>query len=149
MTLSLNLYFLILATSLKEEFQKWHRYTRRQTNTSDCSLLSCSFAVKNIGLKTNTFSQRMSPIVACCWFIVCLILMDFRSLVLVTMRSFQLMKRMDMSCLVSRFDARIDLIKTLAQFLSEILNLGKISNYLINQLEIFNISSLSCKKFFY
>ena len=55
----------------------------------------------------------MSPMVACCWFVDCLILMDFRSLVLVTIRSFQLMKRIDMSCLDRRFEARIVLMKTL------------------------------------
>lgn len=55
----------------------------------------------------------MSPIVAFCWFVDCLILMDLRSLLFVTIRSFQLMKRIEMSCLDRRFEARIVLMKTL------------------------------------
>ena len=55
----------------------------------------------------------MSPIVAFCWFVDCLILIDLSSLLFVTIRSFQLMKRIEMSCLERRFEARIVLMKTL------------------------------------
>ena len=57
------------------------------------------------------FSHRMSPIVSgpC---IVLRIRSDFSSFVLVIIRSFQLMKRIEISCLESRLEDRIGLMKT-------------------------------------
>ena len=87
----------------------------------------------------------MSPIVAFCWFVDCLILMDFRSLLFVTIRSFQLMKRIDMSCLDRRLEARIVLMKTFTLVVTKVWPIES-KLYLVNQLEILNISCFCGKK---
>ena len=71
--------------------------------------------------------------------------MDFKSLLFVTIRSFQLMKRIDMSCLDRRLEARIVLMKTFILVLSKLWQFEK-ELYLVNQLEIFNISCFCGKK---
>ena len=58
------------------------------------------------------FSQRMSPTMDWLCAVPLLILMDLISLVLVMIRSFQLMKRIESSCLLNRLDARMGRMKT-------------------------------------
>ena len=54
----------------------------------------------------------MSPMVGGSRWIVCLIFKDFNSLVLVIIRSFQLMKRIEISCLDRTLDFLMDFTKT-------------------------------------
>ena len=59
-----------------------------------------------------TFSQRISPMIDWLCTVALLILIDLISLVLVMIRSFQLMKRIETSCLLNRLAARIGRMKT-------------------------------------
>ena len=67
----------------------------------------------DFGRQGLTFSQRMSPIIDWLCTVPLLILMDFISLVLVMMRSFQLMKRIESSCLLNTLAALIGRMNTL------------------------------------